>query len=102
MWAECMLSSVPSAAGLVGVILLGVGDTVASVVGKSIGRLKWSQSNKTIEGTVAFVLASSFAYRFLYLAVSNIRRPISSLAVDVVVLASGIPPFLPIFDMKHA
>ncbi|KAJ3120746.1 hypothetical protein HK098_004253 [Nowakowskiella sp. JEL0407] len=42
-------------AGLAGVLILGVGDSTASIVGKMFGRFKWhSLTNKTIEGTIAF------------------------------------------------
>ena len=88
IWAECLFSTDSTAAGLLGVVLLGVGDTVASVVGKSFGYLKWGPTNKTIEGTFAFIISSSFAYRSLYYLVPDIK-PKSSIAVDIVVLASG-------------
>ncbi|KDQ19948.1 hypothetical protein BOTBODRAFT_101902 [Botryobasidium botryosum FD-172 SS1] len=49
---------------LTGVLVLGVGDSLASVVGKRHGRHRWSASTpKTIEGSVAFatcVLASAW------------------------------------------
>ncbi|KAI9608030.1 hypothetical protein H4Q26_005483 [Puccinia striiformis f. sp. tritici PST-130] len=41
---------------LIGVIILGVGDTCASVIGKRFGKIKWnSGSSKTVEGSLAFV-----------------------------------------------
>ncbi|OAV97864.1 hypothetical protein PTTG_07309 [Puccinia triticina 1-1 BBBD Race 1] len=41
---------------LIGVIVLGVGDSCASIVGKRVGRVKWSAgSSKTVEGSLAFV-----------------------------------------------
>ena len=38
-----------------GVLLLGVGDALASIVGRRAGRLRWPGSKKTVEGTAAFV-----------------------------------------------
>ena len=38
----------------VGLISLGVGDSLASIVGKKFGRYRWPDSEKTIEGTIAF------------------------------------------------
>ncbi|CDZ97349.1 dolichol kinase [Phaffia rhodozyma] len=39
----------------VGVLTLGIGDAIASVVGRSIGKRRWSfSSGKTIEGSMAF------------------------------------------------
>jgi dolichol kinase len=40
----------------VGVLTLGVGDALASIVGRQIGRRRWSRSSgKTVEGSIAFV-----------------------------------------------
>lgn len=47
-----------------GVLSLGVGDALASIVGRRMGHVRWSSANgKTLEGSVAFaatVLMSSF------------------------------------------
>ncbi|CCE64744.1 hypothetical protein TPHA_0I02410 [Tetrapisispora phaffii CBS 4417] len=51
-----------SPAGLVG---LGVGDALASIVGGRWGRLKWSSTNKTIEGTLAFITSTTLVCVFL-------------------------------------
>lgn len=41
-----------------GILTLGVGDALASIVGKRIGRHRWSPStSKTIEGSAAFVIS---------------------------------------------
>ncbi|KAF9427320.1 hypothetical protein BGZ94_005126 [Podila epigama] len=42
-------------AGLSGIFALGVGDAMASIVGKRLGRHRWPGTIKTVEGTVAFV-----------------------------------------------
>ncbi|QRV75082.1 dolichol kinase [Ceratobasidium sp. AG-Ba] len=43
---------------LAGVIVLGVGDALASIVGRKIGTLRWfPSSSKTIEGTAAFAVS---------------------------------------------
>lgn len=40
----------------VGVLTLGIGDALASIVGRQVGRKRWSlSSGKTVEGSVAFV-----------------------------------------------
>ncbi|KAI9332127.1 hypothetical protein DFJ73DRAFT_855980 [Zopfochytrium polystomum] len=41
-------------AGLGGIIVLGIGDSMASIVGYRIGKTKWLNSSKSVEGTVAF------------------------------------------------
>ncbi|KTW30291.1 hypothetical protein T552_00766 [Pneumocystis carinii B80] len=43
-----------------GILCLGFGDSVASIIGKKFGRLHWPNSKKTVEGTIAFVLAVLF------------------------------------------
>lgn len=44
--------------GLAGVIVLGVGDALASIVGKRMGFCRWfPSSGKTLEGTVAFAVS---------------------------------------------
>ncbi|XP_037082675.1 dolichol kinase-like [Pollicipes pollicipes] len=40
-----------------GVITIGVGDTVAAVVGSSLGRWRWPRSVKTVEGSLASAAA---------------------------------------------
>ncbi|CAE6409999.1 unnamed protein product [Rhizoctonia solani] len=44
--------------GLAGVIVLGVGDALASIVGKRLGFSRWfPSSGKTLEGTLAFAVS---------------------------------------------
>ncbi|KAG0708202.1 hypothetical protein DFH29DRAFT_893584 [Suillus ampliporus] len=41
-----------------GILALGIGDALASIIGKRIGRHRWSStSSKTLEGSAAFVLS---------------------------------------------
>ncbi|KAI8145306.1 hypothetical protein BJV82DRAFT_33585 [Fennellomyces sp. T-0311] len=44
-------------ASLSGIVALGFGDAAASLVGKKWGRYRWPGTKKTVEGTVAFVIA---------------------------------------------
>ncbi|KAF9951013.1 hypothetical protein BGZ70_001150 [Mortierella alpina] len=48
-------------AGLSGIFALGVGDAMASIVGKRFGRHRWPGTTKTVEGTVAFVASVMMA-----------------------------------------
>ncbi|CAE7184617.1 unnamed protein product [Rhizoctonia solani] len=44
--------------GLAGVIVLGVGDALASIIGKRLGLSRWfPSSGKTLEGTIAFAVS---------------------------------------------
>lgn len=48
---------------LSGILAVGVGDTVASVGGSLVGRLRWPDTKKTVEGTVlAFLGQMLFSY----------------------------------------
>ncbi|CEH13703.1 dolichol kinase [Ceraceosorus bombacis] len=52
----------------IGVLVLGVGDALASIVGRRYGRVYWPGSSKTVEGSVAFVgsiLCSTLLLRML-------------------------------------
>ncbi|KAH8369686.1 hypothetical protein KR093_000603, partial [Drosophila rubida] len=40
-----------------GVLAVGVGDTAASVVGSKYGRNKWTNSTRSLEGTLAFIVS---------------------------------------------
>lgn len=44
---------------IVGIVSLGVGDSLASIIGKKMGKHRWPNTLKTIEGTIAFVLATT-------------------------------------------
>lgn len=43
----------------VGLISLGIGDSLASIIGGKYGRLGWPGTSKTIEGTIAFICATT-------------------------------------------
>lgn len=57
MTGESKAGSNGNIAMLSGVLTLGAGDAAASIIGKKFGRHKWPQSKKSIEGTMAFILA---------------------------------------------
>jgi len=41
---------------LAGVLILGVGDSMASIVGVCVGRIRWFDSKRTLEGTLAAII----------------------------------------------
>ncbi|XP_055837172.1 dolichol kinase [Episyrphus balteatus] len=74
MWINpCPCSEVDSASGvnmlpmLAGILSVGIGDTSASILGSKFGRHKWSGTNRSIEGSLAFILSQSIAIVPLYL-----------------------------------
>ncbi|CAG8493683.1 3837_t:CDS:2 [Paraglomus brasilianum] len=44
-------------ASMSGIITLGLGDAMASIIGKKFGKHRWSGTVKTIEGSLAFLIA---------------------------------------------
>ncbi|CAO1614031.1 unnamed protein product [Sympodiomycopsis kandeliae] len=44
-----------------GVLILGIGDALASVIGRKYGRCHWPKSSKTIEGSLAFLVSVVFS-----------------------------------------
>ncbi|KAJ1969465.1 hypothetical protein IWQ62_000607 [Dispira parvispora] len=50
---------------LAGVLTLGVGDAMASIVGQWLGRYRWPGAKKTIEGTIAFAASVYLAAALL-------------------------------------
>lgn len=58
-----------------GILALGVGDTMASVVGKSLGRYRWPGSIKTVEGTLAGIMSQLlFVWTIQYAGVLLLPR----------------------------
>jgi dolichol kinase len=48
-----------------GIVALGIGDALASVVGGSLGRWKWPRSHKTVEGTMAAFIGMTAAWTLI-------------------------------------
>ncbi|KAF9000613.1 hypothetical protein BDQ17DRAFT_1426959 [Cyathus striatus] len=72
-----------------GTLCLGIGDAVASIVGRRIGKHRWSPStSKTIEGSLAFVLSvvsCAWVIRLLGYA-----EPFSTVRYTIVISASAL------------
>jgi dolichol kinase len=50
---------------LCGTLALGIGDALASTVGKRIGTMKWQNRRKSVQGTIAFLLGLFVAFKVL-------------------------------------
>lgn len=51
---------------LAGILSIGVGDTFAGVIGSRFGKHKWPNTQKTVEGTLASILAQNLFIGILY------------------------------------
>ncbi|KAF9453468.1 hypothetical protein P691DRAFT_792535 [Macrolepiota fuliginosa MF-IS2] len=72
-----------------GILALGVGDAVASVVGKRIGVHRWSPTtSKTSEGTLAFVVSIVLSAWFLRLV--GYAEPFSTMRYSLGVAVSAL------------
>ncbi|KAF8442414.1 hypothetical protein L210DRAFT_3611794 [Boletus edulis BED1] len=72
-----------------GILVLGVGDALASIVGKRFGRYRWSaSSSKTVEGSIAFavsVVACAWVLRVL-----GLTEQFSMIRYGVVTVLSSV------------
>ncbi|KAH7884669.1 Fph type histidine kinase [Phlebopus sp. FC_14] len=72
-----------------GILALGVGDALASIVGKRIGKRRWSDSSsKTVEGSAAFVLSVVLCAWLLRLC--GLAEGFSTLRYTIVVILSSV------------
>ena len=63
MWISSDLNRINRLILLSGVISIGIGDSAASIVGSTFGRIRFPGSPKTLEGTLASIL---FQVIFIY------------------------------------
>lgn len=72
-----------------GVLTLGVGDAAASLIGRKFGLRKWSPTtNKTVEGTLAFIVSVSVSA--LLLRLCGLSSSFSSLRYLLAVVFGGL------------
>ncbi|XP_028664906.1 dolichol kinase [Erpetoichthys calabaricus] len=77
-----------------GVLAVGVGDTVASVFGSSLGEIKWPGTRKTVEGTATSVFAQIIAVALLLIFDGTINLNASySWIVSSITLVSLLEAF---------
>lgn len=56
-----------------GVLAVGVGDTIASVCGSSLGEIKWPGTKKTFEGTMMSIFAQVIAVALILIFDTNVN-----------------------------
>lgn len=74
---------------VIGIVSLGVGDSLASIVGKKFGKRYWPNMSKTLEGTTAFIL-STVATTLSLKMYLNFFPDISSPNLVIVCFLAGI------------
>ncbi|NWR03439.1 DOLK kinase, partial [Paradoxornis webbianus] len=68
--------TLPGAGALVpysGVLAVGVGDTIASVFGSTMGEIKWPGTKKTFEGTMTAIFAQIIAVALILIFDSSVN-----------------------------
>ncbi|KAK0537288.1 dolichol kinase [Tilletia horrida] len=73
---------------IMGVLVLGIGDALASILGRKYGRHTWPGSPKTLEGSVTFVL--SIVLCAWLLRVAGFMPPFSLLRFTAASIATGL------------
>lgn len=76
-----------------GVLSLGIGDSMASIIGRKFGNVKWKGSNKSLQGTIAFILSTFAAFYLVdyYMNSNPGYTPISNWEnVFVVTIITGL------------
>lgn len=75
---------------LSGITSIGIGDTFASIVGSQIGSHKWGNSSKSVEGTIASIIAQTgFLYGLGYLGFISLNLKLMSVC-GVAVIANSL------------
>lgn len=75
---------------LSGITSIGIGDTFASIVGSQIGNHKWGNSSKSVEGTIASIIAQTgFLYGLGYLGFISLNLKLMSVC-GVAVIANSL------------
>ncbi|XP_011207975.1 dolichol kinase isoform X2 [Bactrocera dorsalis] len=75
---------------LAGVLTIGFGDTAASVVGSKFGRIKWRSSNKSLEGTLAFMVMTFLPIMFLNYFGYTKLSPMKWFSTSIAILTTSL------------
>lgn len=57
-----LVGDVVSIRSFIGLVTLGLGDLLASIVGKRYGKIKWRGASRTVEGSVTFIVVVFAAF----------------------------------------
>eukprot|EP00054_Salpingoeca_dolichothecata_P017596 m.106014 g.106014 ORF g.106014 m.106014 type:complete len:426 (+) comp22519_c0_seq1:245-1522(+) len=83
IWCSCALSDTSGIEWL-GLVSVGLGDAFASIVGSRYGKLKWPGTKKTVEGTLASLLAQ-FIFFYLLRTFHLNSHPAQPLMVSLII-----------------
>lgn len=79
---------------LSGLLSIGVGDTFASIVGSKIGRHKWNNSQKSVEGTIASIITQGmFLYALYYFEFLQLNTRLMALCGIAVIFNALVEAF---------
>ena len=60
-----VVDDVVSMRSYLGLIALGLGDSLASIIGKRFGKTKWKGESRSVEGTVAYIVVTFASFVFV-------------------------------------
>ncbi|KAF7490233.1 Dolichol kinase [Sarcoptes scabiei] len=82
----------------IGILTIGVGDTVASVIGSTFGKIRWPNSDKTLIGTLGFFVSQLITIPFLeyYFDVDN-QNKISINHTELIIVLSFLNSMIETF-----
>lgn len=73
-----------------GIVSIGIGDTFASIIGSKIGRNKWHNGVKSVEGTLASILAqAAFMYALSFLGYLPLTIRLAAIS-GVAIISNGL------------
>ena len=89
LWITYDLKSAPKLLLLTGVISVGIGDSLASIIGSRYGHTRWPYSpGKSVEGTIASVIAQMAFVNLL--AYGNLLHNVNSLKTLLPIIATAL------------
>ena len=83
-------------AGIMGITQLAIGDGLADLIGRSMGRVRWiHNSNKSVEGTIGFVIGSFLCSLLLF---KGIHMGSDIIRLFIISLVCGLVETVPFME----
>jgi len=80
-----------------GLVVLGAADAAGAMVGSSVGRFRWPGGKKTLEGTLAAVVAALFLYCLIYASLLCLTKDPSMVEIFPFEIFAAVTVFSTLF-----